>query len=77
LPGNPDIAALVTAMPAGSTSYCGVAAALDAYAVSVSLSGTGAANDFWCVDSSGASRLVNIGVAPGVTVDTCAGMDAL
>lgn len=77
VPGDTTIANILTGMPSGTTKYCGVTVARDAYAVAVSLSATGVANDFWCVDSTGASRKVNIGVAPGVTVATCSGMDAL
>ncbi|MBC7836826.1 prepilin-type N-terminal cleavage/methylation domain-containing protein [Acetobacteraceae bacterium] len=71
---------LVTGMPSGTTVYCGVTATtFDNYAVAARLSSTGVANDYWCVDSTGASRLVNIAVAPasGSSQTTCAAMDLL
>lgn len=63
-------------MPSGTTPKCG--GSTSAYAVAASLAGTGTANDYWCVDSTGASSKINI-TTPGNVVNsdvTCAAIDA-
>lgn len=79
LTADAGIQNLITSMPSGTTVRCGVSVARDAYAVVASLSSTGTANDYWCVDSTGASQLVNIAAVGSVaaTTATCSAMAAL
>ena len=80
LPADTGIAAALAALPTGTTKFCTVSTARDAYAVAASLTSTGTANDYWCVDSTGQSKLVNIANAGGnpvlVTDSSCSALDA-
>lgn len=78
LTADTGIQNLLTSMPSGTTIRCGVSAAFDAYAVAASLSSTGTAGDYWCVDSTGASKLINITTVGNVVVSdsSCTAIDA-
>lgn len=48
-------------LPPQLTKKCSVTpSSHDAYAISVQLQSTGVDNDFWCVDNTGQSKLINI-----------------
>jgi prepilin-type N-terminal cleavage/methylation domain-containing protein len=80
LPGDPQIVTILAGMPAGTTVKCGVTTTTHThYAVAASLSGTGAAGDYWCVDDTAPqAQKINITTIANVAVtdDTCAKMDA-
>ena len=73
LSGDTSIIAALGAIT--GTKYCGVTATtFAAYAVAAPLS---TANKYWCVDSAGNSKEIDIGAVAAVTVtdDTCATLD--
>ena len=78
LPGATDISNALAALPTGTTKKCGVSVARDAYAIAASLTSTGTAGDYWCVDSTGQSKLVNVATAANVLVtdSTCTLIDS-
>jgi type IV pilus assembly protein PilA len=64
LPAVADFVAIKAAMPSGTVMKCAVTASTFAgYAVAASLA-SGAAGDYWCIDSTGVSGKINI-TTPG------------
>jgi len=78
LTGDATVANLISTLPSGTTCKAGVSGTQSAYAVAASLSATGTAGDYWCVDSTGSSKLINITTIGNVVLadSTCALMDA-
>lgn len=79
LTGDSNIEAAIAAMPNGTTVKCGVTAtSRTAYAIAASLTGSGTTGDYWCIDSSGNSKKINITTVANVVLadDTCDKMDA-
>lgn len=61
LTDDPKVAESLSTMPVGTIKKCVVTqGSHDAYAISASLSATGTAGDFWCIDNGGQSKLINI-----------------
>ena len=78
LTGDATVANLLSTMPTNTLKKCAVSGTQSAYAVAAQLSATGTTGDYWCVDSTGSSKLINITAIGTVALgdSTCTAMDA-